>query len=103
PGRRLDADRDPGRRAPADGLADRLPAGLVAPDLRLFGQIARRVEIEIDLNLARKSDLLRKRADGGRKPFVSQDDRLDVEGEVAQRADRLAMALERIGEHEAGV
>src|SRR5947207_7787900 len=81
----LDADRDPRRRPTTDRLADRLPDDLVEPDLRLFGEVARRVEIEIDLDLVREPDLLGEGIHRRSEAPVAQDYGLDVEGEVAQR------------------
>jgi hypothetical protein len=60
---------------------------------------ARSARLELELNLVRQAGLVGERPDGRREPLVPQDDRLDVEREVAQRADRLAVPLERRGEH----
>ncbi len=56
-------------------------------------------DVERDLQLLGEPELLRKRLDGGREALVAQHERLEVEREVAQRADRVALALEDLREH----
>ena len=49
--------------------------------------------------LVRHAELLGERADGRAEALVAQHDRLELEREVAQRADRLPLLLERRPEH----
>ena len=71
--------------------------------MRLLGQVPGRFKVEIDLDLVGQTDLIGVCAHCGGEALVAQDDRLDVEGEVAQRADRLAVAVERRCEHTPGI
>src|SRR6266480_178674 len=98
-----DANRDSGRRPAADRLADRLADDLVEADLRLLRQLPGCVEVEVDLDLVRKPDLVGVGAYGSSEALVPQDDRLDVEGEVAQRTDRLPVAFERGRQYPLGI
>src|SRR5437879_1145894 len=54
----FDANRDPRRRPAADRLADRLADDLVEADLRLLGEMPGRGEVEVDLDLVGKTDLI---------------------------------------------
>src|SRR5919201_3602794 len=93
----FDPNRDPGRRSAPDRLRDGLTDYLVERDLRLLGELRAAVEVEVELHLVREPDLIRERPHRRSEPLVAEHDRLDVERQVAQRADRLAVALQRRG------
>ena len=93
------AQRDP-RRGPApDRLVHRVADDLVQADPRVLGQRVGGFHVDVHLDLVREPDLLRERLHRRPEPLVSQDDRLDVEREVAERADRVAVPRERRTQH----
>ena len=95
--RLLDRDRDLRRRPAPDRLVERLADDLVerrpAPSRRAARAAATSTSI---CTRVLDPELLRERLHRRREALVAQHDRLEVEREVAQRADRLAVALERL-------
>ena len=94
--RPLDADGDPRRRPAAHRRVERLADDLVQRRLHLLAEQLGRGDIDVDLDLAREPDLVREPADGRLDPLVAQHDRLEAERQLAQRADRVAMPVERL-------
>src|SRR5262245_44116118 len=94
-----DANRDALRRPTPDRVVQRLADDLEDRDLRVLGERLRSVDVEVDLDAVRHAELLRERADGWAEALVAQYHRLQLEREVAQRADRLPLLLERRPEH----
>ena len=73
----------------------RLADDLVQADLALLGEAFGVFDVDVDLHLVLETELLCELLDGSAEALVPEDDRLDVEGEVAEGADRLALLLER--------
>ena len=92
--RLADDDRDPRRRAPQDRLVERLADDLVEADLVLLAQALGRLDVDVDLEAVLEPQLLGELLYRGDDPLVAQHDRLDVEREVAERADRVTVLLE---------
>src|SRR5207248_11560648 len=94
-GRPPDADGDARRRPAAHRLVERLADDLIDARLRLLGERLRRPDVDVDLDPVRERDALGERAQRRAEALVAEDDRLEAEREVAERADRLPMAAER--------
>ena len=89
-----DDDGDPRRRPAQDRLVERLADDLVEADLLLLAEPLGRRDVDVDLEAVLEPQLLGELLHGGDDPLVAQHDRLDVEREVAERADRVAVLLE---------
>ena len=74
---------------------ERLADDLVERDLRVLGEVVGGLDVEVDLDLVRRSRAGRRAPGPRAEALVAEDDRLELEREVAQRADRLALPLER--------
>ena len=94
-----DRDRDPRRRPAPHRLVQRLADDLVEPDLLLLAEALGSRDVDLDLDLMLEPELAGELVDRRAEALVAQHDRLDVEREVAEGADRLAVALER-GHHD---
>ena len=81
-------DLEAGGRPTPDRLLERLAHDLVERGLRLFAERVDRRDVERDLDPVLATARLRERVDRRREPVVAQRDRLEVEGEVAELADR---------------
>src|SRR6266545_2960984 len=90
-----DAHRNARRRTTANRLMDRFPDDLVDRDLSVLGKRLRALDLEVDLDAVRHAELVRQRPNRRSEALVAKHDRLELEREVAQRADRLALLLER--------
>src|SRR3954452_3580666 len=88
-----DRDRDARGRAAPDREVEGLADDLVERDLRLLGQRLAAVDVEVELDPVRDPELLGERGHRRAEPLVAQDDGLQVEREVAERADRLPVPL----------
>ena len=56
-------------------------------------------DVDGDLDLPLHAHFFRERLHGRREPLVAEHDGLEVERQVAQRPDRLAVTFERVGQH----
>ncbi len=65
---------------------------LVERHLRLLGERLAVVDVHVDPHPVGEAELLGEGVDGRGESLVAQDDRLQGEREVAQRADRVALA-----------
>ena len=82
------------------GLVDRLADDLVERGLRPLGRAPPPASTSSSIwMLVREPDLLGQRLHRRPEALVAQHDRLEVEREVAELADRLALPLERHAEH----
>ena len=86
------------RRPAADRLLERLAHDLVQRRLRALAERLGRGDVDLDLDPVLDAAVLRERVDRRREAVVAQHDRLEVEREVAQLADRRPRADERLVE-----
>src|SRR3954468_15339548 len=95
---RRDRHGDPGWRSTAKRLVECLADDLVERHLGALGKLLAGVDVEVDAQPGRDAELLGQRADGRHEALVPEDDRLEREREVAQRADRVALAVDHARE-----
>src|SRR5258708_23953413 len=92
------AHADPRGRPAPHGAVQRLADDLVERRLHLLAERLGRRDVHLDLDLPLEPERVRERRDGRADALVAQHDRLEVEREVAERADGVALARERVGE-----
>ena len=64
-------------------------------DLRVLREALRRLDLELDLDAVLHAELVGERAHRRAEALVAEHDGLELEGQVAQRADRLTLLFER--------
>src|SRR6266508_115817 len=103
PGTLDHAHGDPRGRPAPDRLVQRLTDDLVDRDLRMLGEGLGAVDVEVDLDSVRDPELFRERAHRRAEPLVPQHDRLQLERELAERADRRARLGSALDEQRATI
>ena len=86
------------RGPPPDRALEGLANDLVQRRLRTLAEHFRGADIELGLDAVLEAAVLRERLHRHREPVVPQYDRLEIEREVAELADRRARARERLVE-----
>ena len=97
------ANLDPRRWPASHRLRDRLADDLVERRARLRRQRLARVDVHVDLHPVREPERLRECFHRGGEALVAEHDRLEVEREIAERADRVALPCERAVEDPGGL
>src|SRR5262249_8805562 len=68
---------------------------LVQRGLRLLGELFAGVGVELDVHAVLDRELIRQCPDRRREALIAQDDRLQVEREIAKLTDRRSVSHER--------
>src|SRR5205085_8856668 len=95
---RRDAHGERLRRAAPDRAFERLADDLVERGLRPLAEHFRCGDVQLGLDAVLQAAVLRERLHGHREAVVAEDDRLEIEREVAELADRGSRARQRLVE-----